>query len=32
METIFDVVKEQRTQYRAYTIKIADGYEYSQQA
>jgi hypothetical protein len=30
METIFDFVKEQRTQYRAYTIEIADGYEYSQ--
>jgi hypothetical protein len=30
METIFDFVKEQRTQYRAYTIEIADGYDYSQ--
>jgi hypothetical protein len=30
MDTIFDFVKEQRTQYRAYTIEIADGYEYSQ--
>lgn len=30
MQTIFDFVKEQRTQYRAYTIEIADGYEYSQ--
>ena len=30
METIFDFVKEQRTQYRAYTIEIANGYDYSQ--
>jgi hypothetical protein len=28
--TIFDYVKEQRTAYRAYTIEIADGYDYSQ--
>jgi hypothetical protein len=30
MDIIFDFVKKQRTQYRAYTIEIADGYEYSQ--
>jgi hypothetical protein len=30
METIFNFVKEQRTQYRAYTIEIADGYKYAQ--
>ena len=30
MQTIFNFVKEQRTRYRAYTIEIADGYEYSQ--
>jgi hypothetical protein len=30
MSSIFDFVKDQRTQYRAYTIEIADGYDYSQ--
>lgn len=30
METIFDFVKEQRTQYRAYTIEITDGCEYAE--
>jgi hypothetical protein len=29
MDAIFDFVKKQRTQYGAYTIEIADGYEYS---
>jgi hypothetical protein len=30
MHTIFDFVKEQRTNYRSHTIQIADGYDYSQ--
>jgi hypothetical protein len=30
VQTIFDFVKEQRTNYRSRTIEIADGYEYSQ--